>query len=220
LNHFPTQCVGGNGVATKLARRALAQSPRGWVVLPNPFAGPCLGVTRSRRRGSRRRLQQSIVRGADNAVTTDDAITQYEVDARGNLTKLTTPDGIALTMVYDARDRLTTLRDASGNAVRYTLDSAGNRLTEEAFDAANVQRRVRSATFDAVNRLTQITGSTTTQRTVMTFDAAGRVTTTVDSNLVGVAHTNMLASVDVGTPGFGLTFPSPSQGPPRAKPAA
>ncbi len=83
-------------------------------------------------------LQQSIVRGLDDAVTTDDAITQYEVDARGNLTKLTTPDGIALTMVYD--------------------------------------------------RLTQLTGSTTAQKTVMTYDAAGRVTKTVDPNLVEVVQ--------------------------------
>jgi YD repeat-containing protein len=85
-------------------------------VLHNPSACARDSATRARRVSSRHRLQQSIVRGVDDAVTTDDAITQYAVDARGNLT---TPDGIALTMVYDARDRLTTIRDASSNEVRF-----------------------------------------------------------------------------------------------------
>ena len=40
-------------------------------------------------------------------MTTDDQITDYVVDARGNLTKLTSPDGNVVDMLYDNRNRLT-----------------------------------------------------------------------------------------------------------------
>lgn len=129
-------------------------------------------------------LQQSAIRGADDAVTTDDAITQYQVDARGNLTQSTSPDGNTLTMTYDSRDRLTKIRDQAGNEVRYTLDSSGNRTKEEAYDSGNIQRRVQSFVYDKWSRLIQLTGSTAAQTTNITYDAAGRTNKTVDPNLV------------------------------------
>ncbi|MDR6841213.1 BPSL0067 family protein [Pseudoxanthomonas sacheonensis] len=129
-------------------------------------------------------LQQSTVRGADDAVTTDDAITQYQVDARGNLTQLTSPDGNTITMTYDARDRLTKIRDQAGNEVRYTLDSVGNRTKKETYDSGNTQRRVQSFVYDKWSRLVQLTGSTAAQTTNITYDAAGRATSIIDPNLV------------------------------------
>ena len=129
-------------------------------------------------------LQQSAVRGADDAVTTDDAITQYQVDARGNLTQLKSPDGNTVTLTYDARDRLTKIRDQSGNEIRYTLDSVGNRTKDEAYDSGNTQRRVQSFVYDKWSRLIQLTGSTVAQSTNITYDASGRATKTVDPNLV------------------------------------
>ncbi|AWV07278.1 RHS repeat-associated core domain-containing protein [Marilutibacter maris] len=131
-------------------------------------------------------LQQSIVRGANDAITTDDAITQYQVDARGNLTQITTPDGNTVTMIYDSRDRLTTIRDQAGNEIRYTLDSVGNRTREEAYTAGNTQRRVQSFLYDKWSRLIRLTGSTSGQVTNLTYDAAGRLIKTVDPNLVEV----------------------------------
>lgn len=133
-------------------------------------------------------LQQSIVRGADDAATTDDAITAYQVDARGNLNQITTPDGNTVVMTYDARNRLTKIRDQSGSEVRYTLDSANNRTKEEAYTSTNVQRRTQSFAYDKWSRLIQLTGSTTDQVSTLTYDAAGRLTKTVDPNLVQVVH--------------------------------
>lgn len=133
-------------------------------------------------------LQQSIVRGADGSVTTDDAITQYQMDARGNLTQLTTADGNTVTMTYDTRDRLSKIRDQAGNEVRYTLDSAGNRSKEEAYTSGNTQRRVQSFAYDKWSRLIQLTGSTGGQVSNLTYDAAGRLAKTVDPNLVEVVH--------------------------------
>lgn len=129
-------------------------------------------------------LQQSIVRGADNAVTTDDSITQYQTDARGNLTQLISPDGDTITMTYDTRDRLTKIRDQAGNEIRYTLDSIGNRTKEEAYDSGNTQRRVQSFVYDKQSRVIQIIGSTAAQTTNITYDAAGRAIKTVDPNLM------------------------------------
>ena len=133
-------------------------------------------------------LQQSAVRGSNNSVTTDDAITQYQVDARGNLTSLTSPDGNTITMTYDARDRLTKIRDQAGNEIRYTLDSTGTRTKEEAYDSGNTQRRVQSFVSDKWSLLIQLTGSTAAQATKMTYDAAGRVVKSVDPNLVEVTQ--------------------------------
>jgi YD repeat-containing protein len=62
-------------------------------------------------------LQQQIVRGANDAVTTDDQITAYATDARGNVTRVTLPDNRYADLTYDSRDRLTTTRDQGGNAL-------------------------------------------------------------------------------------------------------
>lgn len=129
-------------------------------------------------------LQQSIVRGPDSAITTDDSITQYQTDARGNLTQLISPDGNSITMTYDVRDRLTKIRDQAGNEIRYTLDSIGNRTKEEAYDAGNVQRRVQSFVYDKRSGVTQLIGSTAAQTTNITYDAAGHAIKNVDPNLM------------------------------------
>jgi RHS repeat-associated protein len=130
-------------------------------------------------------LTQQILRGANDTVTTDDQITDYVVDARGNLTKLTTPDGNFVDMTYDNRNRLTKVRDQAGNELRYTYDSAGNRQTAEAWvtSPSSVKKRSQSFTVDLLDRLTQAQGSTVDQLTAIVYDAAGRqtkITTTID----------------------------------------
>lgn len=134
-------------------------------------------------------LMQSSVRGPNDAITSDDAITTYQVDARGNLTQITSPDGTTATMTYDSRDRLTKVGDQAGNEIRYTIDSKGNRSKDEAYDTGNTQRRLQSATYDKWDRLSQVAGSTATQTTSFTYDAAGRRVKTVDAKLVEVVET-------------------------------
>jgi YD repeat-containing protein len=63
-------------------------------------------------------LQQQIVRGANDAATTDDQITTYATDARGNVTRVATPDNRYADLTYDSRDRLTKIRDQGGNELR------------------------------------------------------------------------------------------------------
>lgn len=145
-------------------------------------------------------LQQQIVRGANDTVTTDDQITDYAVDARGNLTRLTTPDGNYADMVYDNQDRLTTIRDQAGNELRYTYDSAGNRLRDSGWvtlPSASEKRRM-AMEFDKLDRAifarASTTNVTTLSSTAFVYDAAGRQTKVTDPN--NVQTTNVYDDLD------------------------
>ena len=119
-------------------------------------------------------------------MTTDDQITDYVVDVRGNLTKLTSPDGNVVDMLYDNRDRLTQLTHHAGNRLVYTYDSAGNRQTGKVYLGASSTTLTRSESFtvDLLDRLTQTQCSTVDQLTAIVYDAAGRRTTITDPNNV------------------------------------
>lgn len=119
-------------------------------------------------------------------MTTDDQITDYVVDARCNLTRLTSPDGNVVHMLYDNRDRLTQLTYQEGNRLVYTYDSTGNRQTEKAYLCASSTTLTRSESFtvDLLDRLTLTQGSTVDQLTAIVYDAAGRRTTITDPNNV------------------------------------
>ncbi|MEX2500550.1 MAG: RHS repeat-associated core domain-containing protein [Wenzhouxiangellaceae bacterium] len=114
---------------------------------------------------ARRRLTAIKVRGPDPATETDDLITTQVYDTNGNLIQRTAPDGAFVQFTYDAHDRLTEITDNLGNRIVYTLDSEGNRLTEQTFDPTGTLTLTQSRTFDQLNRLasqTTATGETTT----------------------------------------------------------
>jgi RHS repeat-associated protein len=140
-------------------------------------------------------LTQQILRGSNDTITTDDQITDYVVDARGNLTRVTTPDGNIVDMTYDNRNRLTRIEDQATGRLIYTYDSNGNRQTEEAHlgTGGSTLKRSRSFTVDLLDRLTQAKGSTDDKLTSVVYDAAGRqtkTTTTIDlSNNVQTTQT-------------------------------
>lgn len=131
---------------------------------------------------------EQAVRGPDpdDAVITDDQITSYDYDARGNVTKLTAPDGNYVDLTYDNRDRLTKTRDQAGNEQRYTYDSADNPMTAEAWVTVPTESRKRTQSFtvDRLDRVTQVEGSTTDKVSTFAYDAAGRRTKTTDPNLI------------------------------------
>jgi YD repeat-containing protein len=86
--------------------------------------------------------------------------TTYGYDHAGQLASIAQPDGTTVTFSYDAAQRLTGYTDARGNAVSYTLDAAGNRIGEDIRDPGGTLRRSASRSFDALNRLQQVTGGT------------------------------------------------------------
>ncbi len=161
----PTKISDANGVIAEMSYH-----PRGW-------------------------LLEQIVRGTNDAVTTDDQITTHTVDARGNLTRLTTPDGNFVDMVYNNRDWLTTVRDQAGNELRYTYDSAGNRLSDGAWvtlPSSSQKHRMRMAVDKldrVINQYASLTSITAEANTAFTYDAAGRQTRITDPNLVQTQNT-------------------------------
>ena len=85
--------------------------------------------------------------------------TSYSYDAAGQLKVVTQPDGGTVTYSYDPAHRLIGIKDAKGNVVAYTLDNAGNRTAEQIKDPSGVLQRSISRSFDALNRLQQVSGA-------------------------------------------------------------
>jgi YD repeat-containing protein len=63
-----------------------------------------------------------------------------------------------LSYLYDAAHRLTEIHDTLGNKVTYTLDTEGNRISEVTTDPQNNLAKTITRSYDALNRLQQVTG--------------------------------------------------------------
>jgi RHS repeat-associated protein len=98
-------------------------------------------------------LTASKVRGTDNAIESDDRITRIEYWADGSTKKITQPDGVYVLFGYDAAQRLTSVTDSDGNAIRYTLNGNGDRVKDEVFDTANTLRQTLSRTYNTLGQL-------------------------------------------------------------------
>ena len=86
-------------------------------------------------------------------------VTTYTYDGVGQVIGVAHPDGSTLSYSYDAAHRLVGVTDAKGNSVAYTLDNAGNRIAEEIKDPGGVLQRNIGRSFDALNRVQQVTGA-------------------------------------------------------------
>ncbi|MEZ5624971.1 MAG: RHS repeat-associated core domain-containing protein [Nitrosomonas sp.] len=119
---------------------------------------------------SRQRLISRVV-GAES--------TTYRYDAVGQLIQLIRPDGSSMDYAYDDAHRLIAVSDSLGNAIRYTLDAAGNRTRAEIFDATNTLAQTRQQEFDALNRLWKMVGAQN-QVTELAYDASGNLKQTTN----------------------------------------
>lgn len=121
-----------SGLATRI-REAGGQttiqsfSPQGWLVQRIAFAG-----------------------------TPDEQQTRFSYDPAGQLVRADFPDATSITYRYDDAHRLTGIDDNAGNTVRFVLDAAGNRISDEVRDANGVLRYHVARAFDALGRLQQI----------------------------------------------------------------
>jgi RHS repeat-associated protein len=135
------------------------------------------GVATDLEYDGRGRVVARKVRGSNNAIETDDAITRIAYDAAGNVTRVTQPDGSFTEYVYDQAQRLTEVRDALGNRVLYTLDAAGNRIAENTHDAtyntadpgASLKRAL-ARDYDTLSRLVAVRDANN-HATSYTYDA-------------------------------------------------
>lgn len=106
-------------------------------------------------------------------------ITSFSYDLVGNLIRITLPDDSYVAYHHDAARRLVGVTDNLGNRVRYVLDAAGNRLSEEVLDPQGNLALLRRQSFDSLSRLrTRLgAGGETTQ---FTHDPAGNLLAQAD----------------------------------------
>lgn len=90
--------------------------------------------------------------------TTGTESTQFTYDNAGLLVQTKFPDNSELNYVYDNAHRLTEISNTTGDKVVYTLDSEGNRIQEEMYDAYGSIAKSLTRQFDALNRAQQVTG--------------------------------------------------------------
>ena len=114
---------------------------------------------------ARQRLQTRSVGGATTTLTYDDA---------GLLTQVELPDSSTLNYGYDNAHRLISIEDALGNHIEYTLNAAGQRTAEEAYDPSDVLKRSRGQVYDTLGRLQEIVGANS-QSTELAYDDEGNL---------------------------------------------
>ena len=102
----------------------------------------------------------------DQGVGKINATTQFEYDARDNLTKVIDPKNLNTIYTYNGLNDLTQLTSPDTGASLYTYDSAGNRKTQT--DARN---KTSTYGYDVANRLTSVSVPTATQNVYFDYDA-------------------------------------------------
>lgn len=79
-------------------------------------------------------------------------------DGAGQIIQLIMPYGSTLNYTYDDAHRLIQIQDTLGNKVVYTLDAQGNRTQETLTDPQGNLTKTITRSYDALNRLQQVTG--------------------------------------------------------------
>ncbi|AEG92356.1 RHS repeat domain-containing protein [Ramlibacter tataouinensis] len=84
--------------------------------------------------------------------------TTYTHEADGQPSSVILPDGTTMSYSYDGARRLTGITDGAGNAVTYTLDSAGNRIGEQYKNPTGSLARGITRIYDFLGRLMTTSG--------------------------------------------------------------
>ena len=155
--------VDPNAVGSTVGDRQTITDPQGYVTTFNAYDKN----GRVRQMTDPKGVVTDIVytpRGWVSSVTTTapgqtGRLTTYSYDNAGQMTGVTSPDGSTLSYSYDAAHRLVGVTDARGNSVTYTLDNSGNKVGEQIKDPSGTLQRSISRSFDALNRVQQITGA-------------------------------------------------------------
>jgi RHS repeat-associated protein len=115
------------------------------------------------------------VRGVNDSVVTDDAVTQIEYSPAGDMTKVTQPDGAFILFSFDDARRVVKITDASGDHLDFVLDAEGNRKQETASTSANVLKKKLVRTLNSLGQLVESRDADVAagQGTLFTYTAAG-----------------------------------------------
>jgi RHS repeat-associated protein len=96
-------------------------------------------------------------RGWPLTLTVGGATTTLTYTAYGAVQTLKDADGFTTTYGYDTAHRLTDITDTVGNNLHYTLDAAGDKTAEQAFNTSKVAVRSLARTFNTLGQLTGVT---------------------------------------------------------------
>ncbi|GLQ48508.1 hypothetical protein GCM10007862_35590 [Dyella lipolytica] len=88
--------------------------------------------------------------------TVGGAATRFTYTAYGAVQTVTDPDDVTTTYGYDTAHRLTKITDALGNYVQYTLDAAGDKTSEQVYDASGTVHQSLTRTFNPLGQLTTV----------------------------------------------------------------
>lgn len=100
--------------------------------------------------------RQHLVSSTSQVGGTSLQTTSYEYDKTGQLVSAILPSGVVMNYTYDDAHRLTEVRDSSGNSISYSLDNAGNIVSEVHKDPAGQAAKSVAYVYDALNRLQQL----------------------------------------------------------------
>lgn len=114
---------------------------------------------------ARQRLTSRTVAGEETA---------FEYWPTGLLKKIIQPDASFVSYGYDDAHRLTSVADTAGNTITYTLNGAGQRLTEEVRDGSNALAFRRTRVYDSLGRLVEEHGEAD-QVTSFDYDDEGNL---------------------------------------------
>lgn len=120
------------------------------------------------------------VRGSNDAVETDDAITSLEYWPNGLVKKVTQPGGSYITYAYNTADQLTDIADNAGNTIHYTLNNAGKQIREDTKDPQGNLKRTLSRVFNQLGRLKTLADAQGNP-TDFVYDANGNSDTVTDA---------------------------------------
>ncbi len=124
---------------------------------------------------------ESITVRAPIGNSSGDAITVFTYDAVGQVTRVDLPGtpSFAINYEYDGARRLTSIYTDDGDRITYTLDAAGNRLSETITDSNAITYKTLTRAYDELSRVMQITGADN-QVTDLQYDVNNNLTTTIN----------------------------------------
>jgi RHS repeat-associated protein len=93
------------------------------------------------------------------------ATTQFEYDARDNLTKVIDPKNLNTVYTYNGLNDLTALASPDTGSTTYTYDEAGNRKTQ-----IDARSKTSTYAYDAANRLISVSVPTAAQNVSFAYD--------------------------------------------------
>lgn len=111
-----------------------------------------------------------------------DAVTIFDYDAVGQITRITLPDSSYLDFEYDAAQRLEAIQNNLNERIEYTLDNAGNRTQEVIKNSSGTIVKTKSQVFDELSRLMQDVGASN-QITDIDYDKNSNPTQVTDPKL-------------------------------------